>query len=198
MKNTAGSPCLLQRPQALCTDPGAFSASQARRPISLCPGLQRLEGGPWAYDLSCTRLCRCQAVENLERRRPSWTIQGGEREAEEASRAGAQEQPSQDGSATCRGEAASQGAQDAGRGREQTPRASRERAALLTWTSETQGTLDASVTWVVGVIRAAPGHSCKDQGEAEDPRALAGLFQGMGRVCVSCLDPVPPRSASLA
>lgn len=48
-------------------------------------------GGPWAYDLSCTRLRRCQAVENLKRRRPSWTIQGGEREVEEASGAGAQE-----------------------------------------------------------------------------------------------------------
>ena len=116
---------------------------------------------------------------------------------EEASGAGAQEQPSQDGSTTCRGEAASQGARDAGRGREQTPRASRERAALLTWTSETC-TPDASVAWVVGIITAAPGHSCKDQGESEDPRTLAGLFQGMGRVCVSCLDPVPPRSASLA
>lgn len=40
-------------------------------------------GGPWADDLSCTRLRRCQAVENLERRRPSWTMQGGEREVRE-------------------------------------------------------------------------------------------------------------------
>ena len=51
VKSTAGSPCPLHRPRALCTDPGAFSASQARRPISLCPGLQMLEEGPWAQRL---------------------------------------------------------------------------------------------------------------------------------------------------
>lgn len=46
MKSTAGSPCLLHQPRALCADPGAFWASQAQRPISLCPGLQMPEGGP--------------------------------------------------------------------------------------------------------------------------------------------------------
>ena len=60
------------------------------------------------------------------------------------------------------------------------------------------GTPDASVTRAVGIIRASLGYNCRDQAEAGDPRTLAGRFRGEGRRCVSCLDSVPPRSASLA